>query len=108
MANKIGNSSYQFKWKGNEHPYNFNSTIEEMICSAKEELGKLKPMAPGEKDTLKRAEEKQQEKYQRPCWTAKTHKGGGPVEFGWTTINYYQDGPLALDLQDEKSLNCSK
>ena len=28
LAKKIGNSSYQFKWKGNEHQYNFNCSIE--------------------------------------------------------------------------------
>lgn len=37
LAKKIGNSSYQFKRKGNEHQYHFNSTIEEALCSAKDE-----------------------------------------------------------------------
>ena len=26
-------------------------------------------------------------------------------EFGWATVNYYQDDPLASDSEDEKSLN---
>ena len=58
LAKKIGNSSYQFKKKENEHQYSFNCTIEEMICSAKDELKKLKPKDPEEKATLNRAEVK--------------------------------------------------
>ena len=58
LAKKIGNSSYQFKRKGNEHQHHFNSTVEWAMSSAKDEHAKVKPMAPEEKATLKRAEEK--------------------------------------------------
>ena len=58
LAKKIGNSSYQFKRKRNEHQYSFNCTIKEMICSTKDELKKLKTTDPEEKATLNRAEVK--------------------------------------------------
>ena len=49
LSKKIGNSNYQFKRKGNEDQYNFNCAIEEAVCSAKEELSKVKPADPDEK-----------------------------------------------------------
>ena len=58
---KIGKSTYQFKRKGNEHQFHFNSTIEETICLAKEELARVKPAIAEEKAALKRAETKLEE-----------------------------------------------
>ena len=105
LAKKIENSSYQFKRKGNEHQYNFNCSIEEAMCSTKEELGKLKPTAPEEKAALKRAEEKLQEGTKALTERQKHIKVADRSEFGWATVNYYWDDPLASDSDDEKSLN---
>ena len=52
------------------------------MCSAKEELAKLKPMAL-EKAVLKRAEEKLQE----GAKTAKTYKGGRQV---WVRVGHHK------------------
>ena len=95
LAKKIGNSSYQFRRKGNEHQYHFNSTIEEAMCSAKDELTKLKPTAPEEKAALKRAEERLGEGTKALAERQKHIKVADRSEFGWPTINYYRDDPLA-------------
>ena len=108
LAKKIGNSSYQFKRKGNKHQYHFNSTIEEAMCSAKDELGKLKSTAQDEKAALKRAEKKLAEGTKALTEWQKHIKVADRSKFGWATVNYYRDDPLALDSEDEKSLNQAK
>ena len=105
LAKKIGNSTYQFKRKGNEHQYQFNSTVEKAMGSAKEELMKLKPTAPEEKAVLKKAEEKLNEGTKALAKRQKHIKVADRSEFGWATINYYRDDPLAADSDDEKNLN---
>ena len=46
VARKIGNTTYQFRKKGHEHHYTFNSGVEEAISSARSELLKVKPLSP--------------------------------------------------------------
>ena len=74
------------------------------MCSAKEELGKLKPTVPEEKATLKRTEEKLQEGTKALTERQKHIKVADRSEFGWATVKY-RDDPLASDSDDEKSLN---
>ena len=46
VARKIGNTAYQFRKKGHEHHYTFNSGVKEAISSARSELLKVKPLSP--------------------------------------------------------------
>ena len=46
VAKKIGNTTYQFRKKGYEHQYTFNSSVEQAISSAHSELSKVKPLSP--------------------------------------------------------------
>ena len=55
LAQKITRSNYQFKCKGNEIQYNFNSGVEESISAAKEELKKIKPSSDKDKESLQKA-----------------------------------------------------
>ena len=75
------------------------------MCSAKEELGKLKPTKLEEKAALKRAKKKLQEGTKTLTEWQKHIKVVDRSEFGLATINYYRDDPLASDSDDEKSLN---
>ena len=75
------------------------------MCSAKEELSKVKPADPNEKAALKRAETKLSEGTKALAERQKHIKVADRSEFGWATVHYYQDDPLASDSEDEKSLN---
>ena len=52
---KLQKRTYQFKKKGNEAQFTFNTTVEEHIEAAKRELGKLTPGNEKEQATTKRA-----------------------------------------------------
>ena len=67
------------------------------MCSAKEELAKVKPAVAEEKATLKRAETKLEEGTKALAEQQKHIKVADRSEFGWATVNYYQDDPLASD-----------
>ena len=75
------------------------------MSSAKDERAKVKPTAPEEKATLKRAEEKLNEGIKALAERQKHIKVVDKSEFEWAIVNYYQDHPLASDSEDEKSLN---
>ena len=105
LAKKIVNSNYQFKRKGNEYQYNFNCTMEEAMSSAREELAKIKPADPDERAALKKADTKLDEGIKSLIERQKHIKVADRSEFGWATVHYYQDDPLASDSEDEKNLN---
>ena len=66
------------------------------MCLAKEELAKVKP-AVAEKAALKRAKTKLEEGTKTLAEQQKHIKVVDKSEFGWATVNYYQDDLLASD-----------
>ena len=56
FAQKITKSTYQFKRKGNEVQYSFNSGIEESISSAQRELKKIMPVREEQKEAWKKVD----------------------------------------------------
>ena len=105
LVKKIENSTYQFKKKGQRAPVPIQFDCQEAMGSAKEELAKLKPTAPEEKAALKKAEEKLNKGTKALAERQKHIKVADRSEFGWATVNYYWDDPLASDSDDEKNLN---
>ena len=104
LAAKINKSSYQFCRKGNEVQYNFNSTVEDTITSAKQELARVKPTEKGQHEALKKAEahldegKKALEKFQKHIMAADRS------DYSWATVQHYDAHPLAVDSDDEKRL----
>ena len=56
LAAKINKPAYQFRRKGNEIQYAFNSSIDDSITAAKLELARVKPTDKGQQECLKKAE----------------------------------------------------
>ena len=101
LAQKISKSSHQFKKKGNEVQYSFNLAIEDSISTAKAELEKIKPSDASEAEAMKKALDegiKALEKRQKHILVADSS------EFGWTTVQHYDNHPLVADFDDEKRL----
>ena len=86
LAAKINKSSYQFRRKGNKVQYNFNSTIDESITAAKQELEQMKPTKKGQQECLKKAKahldegKKALEKCQKHIMVADRS------DYGWATV----------------------
>jgi len=71
VARKIGNSTYQFMKKGQEHQYRFNCEVVEAISSAQADLSKLKPENRVQKTAL------DSEGYEGLGYKVKTYKNCG-------------------------------
>ena len=56
LAQRINQSNYQFKRKGNEVQFNFNASVEESVSSARRELKKITPTGDEQKEALKKAD----------------------------------------------------
>ena len=105
LAQKITRSNYQFKCKGNEIQYNFNSGVEESISAAKEELiKKIKPGSDKDKELLQKASNSLDEGIKTIKKRQKHVKVADSSEFGWTTVQHYDCNPLAESAEDEKHL----
>ena len=55
LAQRISKSSYQFQWKGHERQFHFNSSVQESIATARNELAKMVPAGEKEREALKKA-----------------------------------------------------
>ena len=104
LAQKITRSNHQFKRKGNEIQYNFNSGVEESISAAKEELKKIKPGSDKDKKLLQKASNSLDEGIKAIKKRQKHVKVADSLEFGWTTVQHYDCNLLAESAEDEKCL----
>ena len=105
LSQKITRSNYQFKRKGNEIQYTFNSRVEESISAAKKELKKIKPGSDEDKESLQKASNSLDEGIKAIEKRQKHIKVADSSEFGWTTVQHYDCNLLAESAEDKK---CSK
>ena len=89
LVQKITRSNYQFKRKGNEIQYSFNSGVEESISAAKEELKKIKLGNDKDKELLQKASNSLDESIKAIEKRQKHIKVVDSSEFGWTTVQDY-------------------
>ena len=94
LATKIGNFNYQFEQKGNEHQYD--------VLYQRWRARKVKTNGAGGEG---RGLESWGETTRRYTEWQEHMKLADRSQFGWATINYYWDDPLASDLKDGTSLN---
>ena len=102
LAHKILKSSHQFQRKGHEKQFNFNTSIQESITTAKGELAKLTPAGEREKEVLKKATESLDKGAKALATRQKHIQLADRSEFGWSTVRYYEADPLASDSDGEK------
>ena len=104
VAQKIGKSSYQFKRKGNEIQFGFNSGIEESLSSAQRELKKIEGVGDVQKESLKRVDSFLEEGIKSLEKRQKHIKVADRSDYGWATVEHYDSHPLADNSDDEKRL----
>ena len=104
LAKKISNSSYQFNERLMSTSTISSPLLKRWCAPPMKNSESQSQMALEEKATLKRAE-KLQEGTKALTEQQKHMKVADWSKLGWTNVNYYRDGPLASDSEDEKSLN---
>ena len=104
VAQKIGKSTYQFKRKGNEVQFGFNSGIEESMSSARRELKKIKGVGDAHKEALKKVDSFLEEGMKSLEKRQKHIKVADRSDYGWATVEHYDSHPLADNSNDEKRL----
>ena len=104
LASKINKSTYQFRKKGNEVQFTFNSSVEETISAAKQELSQLTPTGNDQQAALKKAQTHLDEGAKAIEKWQKHIKVADRSDYGWATVQHYDTHPLASDSNDEKRL----
>ena len=104
VAQKIGKSSYQFKRKGNEIQFGFNSRIEELMSCARREPKKIEGVGDVQKESLKRVDSFLEEGMKSLEKRQKHIKVADRSDYGWATVEHYDSHPLADNSDDEKRL----
>ena len=104
MVKKLNKRTYQFKRKGNETQYTFNTTAEEHIDAARKELGKLNPVKENDKAILKKTGKLLKEGIKAIKVRQKHIKIADRAELGWAVVAAYEEDELALDSDDEKRI----
>jgi len=102
---RIGSSTYQFRRKGNEHQFNFNSRIEDAINMAKWELTKaVKISDRAAKQAIQKAELSLDEGAKALVVRQKHIKIADRSDLSWATVKHYMADPLADGPEDEKDI----
>ena len=104
LAQRITKFFYQFQRKGHEKQFNFNSGVQESITAARSELAKMTPAGENDKEVLKKATASLNEGTQALATRQKHIQLADRSEYGWATVKYYEDDPLAADSDDEKCI----
>ena len=104
VVKKLNKRTYQFKRKGNEAQYTFNTTVEEHIDAARKELGKLNPVEEHNKAIMKKTGELLKEGIKAIEIRQKHIKIADRAELGWAVVAAYEEDELALDSDDEKRI----
>ena len=102
LTRRMASSSYQFKKKGHEHQFLFNAELKDRLSSAKTELDRVDAV---DQPALRRVQTQLDEGLRALATRQKFIKIADRSEFGWATVKYYQDDPLASDSDDEKDLS---
>ena len=104
VVKKLTKRTYQFKRKGNEAQYTFNTTVEEHIDAARKELGKLNPVEENDKAILKKTGELLKEGIKAIEVRQKQIKIADRAELGWAVVAAYKEDELASDSDDKKQI----
>jgi len=104
LSRRIGVSTYQFQWKGNEYQFNFNCEIEDHIDTVKSELTRAKMTDPLAKDAIRKAELSLDEGAKSLAIRQKHIKIADCSDLSWATVRHYMADPLADGPDDEKEI----
>ena len=104
VVKKLNKRTYQFKRKGNEAQYAFNTTVEEHIDAARKELGKMNPTGEHEKAVVKKTGDLLKEGMKAIEVRQKHIKIADRSELGWAVVSAYEEDELASDSDDDKRI----
>ena len=104
VVQKIQRRAYQFRRKGNEEQFKFNSAVEEHFDAAKKELGKLEPRGEAEKKIVEHMKAHLDEGTKTIAVRQKHIKIADRSDLGWAVVEAYMDDELASDSDDERRL----
>ena len=104
-SHKLTKLTYQFRKKGNEMQFLFNTGVGESIASAKKQLEKMVLTDEVKKALLKKAAEHLDDSVSALKMRQKHIKVADHSEYGWNMVRHYQNDPLASDSEDEKELH---
>ena len=100
VVQKIQKRAYQFRRKGNEEQFKFNSAVEEHFDAAKKELGKLEPRGEAEKKIVEHMKAHLDEGTKTIAVHQKHIKIADRSDLGWAVVEAYMDDELASDSDD--------
>ena len=104
VVTKLKQRTYQFRKKGNEAQFQFNSSVEDHVQSAKRELAKLTPTDASDQASVRRATLHLDQGLQAIACRQKHIKLADRSELGWQVVAAYESDDLASDSDDEKRL----
>ena len=104
VVKKVNKCTFQFKRKGNEAQYTFNTTVEEHVDTATKELGRLNPTAEHDKAIVKKTGELLKEGMKAIEVRQKCIKIIDWSELRWAVVAAYEDDELASDSDDKKRI----
>lgn len=106
IASRLNKSAYQFHRKGNEIQYHFNVMVENSMNAAKKEFTKISLPTNKQRDVMKKATDHLDEGIKA---IAKRHiKVADHSDYGWTTVQSYDNDAPASDSDDKKRLEKAK
>ena len=103
VVQKIQKRAYQFRRKGNEEQFKFNSAVEEHFDAVKE-LGKLEPHGEAENKIVKHMKAHLDEGTKTIAVRQKHIKIADRFDLGWAVIEAYMDDELASDSDDKRRM----
>ena len=104
VVTKLKQRSYQFRRKGNEAQFQFNSSVEDHVQSAKREIAKLTPTDAKDQASVRKAMAHLDQGLQAIACRQKHIKLADYSELGWQVVAVYESDDLASDSDDEKRL----
>ena len=96
----VGKQTYQFRKKGNEAQFIFNTKVEDHIEAMRKELGKIESSNP-EKATINKAIAHLDEGTKAIAVCQKHIKVADCFDFGWSVVSIYESDKLADNSDDE-------
>ena len=102
LTRRMASSSYQFKKKGHEHQFMFNTELKDTISSAKTELARVDAE---DQAVLQRVQAQLDEGLRALATWQKFINIADKSEFRWATVKYYQSNQLVSGSDDEKDLS---
>ena len=96
--------TFTFKKKGNEKQYIFNDNVKDQFLATGKHLDTIEPTTNAGRETLKKAKRELEQGLQLISARQKRIRVTDRSEFGWATVDEYEQDALAKNEDDAKRL----